>query len=376
MLERAVGMDPSYAPAWGYLGVRYHYDGAYSNGGAKMFRRSDAALERALALDPNLIGANAWLITNWVERNDLVKAYQSAKALVARHPESEAAHFALSYVDRYGGAIEESAHECDTARALDPGNFTLRSCAFTFEQLGNYDRAMEYLQLDAGSGWARSNIVRQYIRAGNVAQAREVAQKIGTPFSEMIMACAENPASERSVKAVREQAEEALADPDAEVHYIVASDYLFCQREDLALNLLKTSVDGHYCAYSGLQNDSLWASLRGTQDFTALLASAKKCQDDFLAARDRVQQGSTQRLDNTSIPGTLASTSSAVTKVRPNTLAVAAIKPSAGSLWGMFSEDIARATSKVSGASRIFNRPRLSLIQLTASGINFTRPLS
>ena len=33
MLERAVGMDPSYAPAWGYLGVRYHYDGAYSNGG-------------------------------------------------------------------------------------------------------------------------------------------------------------------------------------------------------------------------------------------------------------------------------------------------------------------------------------------------------
>src|SRR6202165_615560 len=26
MLERAVGLDPSYAPAWGYLRVRYHYD--------------------------------------------------------------------------------------------------------------------------------------------------------------------------------------------------------------------------------------------------------------------------------------------------------------------------------------------------------------
>ena len=33
MLERAVGLDPNYAPAWGYLGVRYHYDAAYSNGG-------------------------------------------------------------------------------------------------------------------------------------------------------------------------------------------------------------------------------------------------------------------------------------------------------------------------------------------------------
>ena len=39
MLERSVGLDPSYAPAWGYLGVRYHYDGAYSNGGEAMRQR-------------------------------------------------------------------------------------------------------------------------------------------------------------------------------------------------------------------------------------------------------------------------------------------------------------------------------------------------
>jgi serine/threonine protein kinase/TolB-like protein len=290
MLERAVGLDPTYAPAWGYLGIRYHYDAAYANGGPEMFKRSDAALERALALDPNLIGANAWLITNWVERSDLVKAYQDAKALVVRHPENVAAHFALAYVDRYGGAIEESAHECDTARSLDPGNFTLRSCAFTFEQLGQYDRAMEFLQMDAGSEWATSNTVRQYIRAGKLAQAREAVQKVsGTRFSEMIPACADNPSSEKSVQSTREAAAEVLADPDPEVHYVVASDFLFCARKDLALKLLKTSIDGHYCAYTGLQNDSLWASLRGTPEFAALLTSAKKCQDDFLAARERVQ---------------------------------------------------------------------------------------
>jgi serine/threonine protein kinase len=54
MLERAVGLDPTYAPAWGYLGLRYHYDGAYSNGGEAMRKRSDAALERAISLDPQL----------------------------------------------------------------------------------------------------------------------------------------------------------------------------------------------------------------------------------------------------------------------------------------------------------------------------------
>jgi hypothetical protein len=51
------------------------------------------------------------------------------------------------------------------------------------------------------------------------------------------------------------------------------------------------------------------------------------------------------------------------------------MKPSAGSLRGRFNEDIASASSKVSGASRIFNRVRLSRIQLTASGISF-KPLS
>jgi tetratricopeptide (TPR) repeat protein len=178
MLERAVGLDPSYAPAWGTLGVRYHYDAAYSNGGEAIAQRGNAALERALALDPNFIVAAGWLIDNRVERGELTKAYKDAKALVERHPENAAAHFTLAYVLRYGGAMEESAHECDAALALDPGNFTFRSCAFTFDQLGNYTRAMDFLQLDAGSVWASNNIMREYIRDGKLAQAKEFAEKL------------------------------------------------------------------------------------------------------------------------------------------------------------------------------------------------------
>lgn len=59
MLERAVGLDPNYAPAWAYLGVRNHYDGAYYGGGETTLNRSDAALQRALTLDPNYVFADA-----------------------------------------------------------------------------------------------------------------------------------------------------------------------------------------------------------------------------------------------------------------------------------------------------------------------------
>ena len=76
MLERAVGMDQTYAPAWQALGIRYYYDSQYSSGGEETFQKSNSSCERALALDPNLILAASQLITNRVERGDLTKAYQ------------------------------------------------------------------------------------------------------------------------------------------------------------------------------------------------------------------------------------------------------------------------------------------------------------
>jgi hypothetical protein len=68
---------------------------------------------------------------------------------------------------------------------------------------------------------------------------------------------------------------------------VVAEDVLFCGQKDLALRMLRSSVDNHFCAYTGLQNDSVWTKLRGTPEFAELLSAAKKCRDDFMAERDR-----------------------------------------------------------------------------------------
>jgi hypothetical protein len=287
MLERAVGLDDTYAPAWGYLGIRYHYDGAYSNGGEEMRKRSDAALERAISLDPNYSFAAAWLIDNRVEQGELAKAYQDAKALVARHPDNAQAHFALAYVLRYGGALEESGRECDAALALDSGNFMWRSCVFTFDQLGNYAHAMDFLQLDAGSVWASDNVMRHYVRDGKFAQAKEIAGKFqGTnQFHKMMVACLENPSSADVASLGREVVAARLADPDPEPRYVVAADFVFCGQKEAAVQLLKSSIAGHFCAYSGLQNDSAWSKLRATPEFAELLSAAKQCRDGFLSER-------------------------------------------------------------------------------------------
>ncbi len=290
MLERAVGLDANYAPAWGYLGVRCHYDAAYSNGGEEMHKRSDAALERAISLDPNYVFATAWLISNRAEQGQSAKAYQDAKDLVARHPENAQAHFALSYVLRYGGAVEESAHECDAAMALDSGNFMWRGCTFTFDQLGNYQRAMDFLQLDAGSEWAANNVIRHYLRDGKLAQAKEIADKYkgaSAPVYRMMSVCMENPSSPEIASLARETVAVRLADPDPEPRYIVGADLLYCGQKEAAVQLVKSAVAGRFCPYSGLQNDSVWAKLRGSPEFAELLSAAKQCRDNFLAERSQ-----------------------------------------------------------------------------------------
>ena len=105
MLERAVGIDPTYAPAWEALGLRYYFDGHNGDGGKPMLDRSDLADERALALDPNLIDAAAQLIIDRTDRGEIGNGYAEASALVKGKPESARAHFALGYVLRYAGSV-------------------------------------------------------------------------------------------------------------------------------------------------------------------------------------------------------------------------------------------------------------------------------
>ena len=290
MLERSVGLDSTYAPAWRALGERYYYDSHYSDGGEAMFERSTAAHERALALDPDYSDAAGMLITNRVERGELGKAYQDAKALVARHPENAMAHFALSYVLRYGGMLDEAAPECDKAVALDPGNYQFRSCSLVFDLMGNSDRAMDFLRLDPGSGWVSSNMPLHFERAGKRAEARASAEKVSPsdPFSGIILACLAPSSPTQLEKAVGAATPLSFADPDPENRYWDATLIAACGKQDIALRLIRSAIEGHYCAYSALQTDPMMASLRSTPEFPGLLSAAKECQNNFLVQRARV----------------------------------------------------------------------------------------
>jgi hypothetical protein len=286
MLERAVGLDPSYAPAWDALGQRYYYDSRYSDGGQAAFDRSNAALERAKALDPNLDSAVVTLSTNWVERGELEKAYTEVVQLLKRRPENGYAHFALSYVLRYAGLLKEAQHECETALALDPGDYRFRSCAMNFVFDGNYLRGMEYLALDEGSHWSKRAEVTSLLRQGRNGEALDKARTIADDARmRLAEACLQKrPPSEIEELSTRAHGF-ALSDP--EIRYATAEIEAFCGRNQVASALLRQAVHDRFCSYPALDSDPLFSPLRHTTEFQEIRSAAIDCQNKFVAYRNQ-----------------------------------------------------------------------------------------
>jgi TolB-like protein len=281
VLEHVVGEDPTYAPAWEALGLRYYYDSYYGGGGEQMFQRSNTAFERALALDPNSVGAAGHLITNRVERGDLSRAFEAATELVKRRPQSADAHFALSYVLRYAGMTEKATQECATARALDPGNFNFRSCAWAFLELGKTDQAMDFVRLDAGSDWAAWVTPYVYLAAGNLPKARAAAKDVpkGSFYHrDLIQVCTQPQRPPDMEKIVHDAETSVMTEPDPEEWYHVGALLAYCGQTDAALRLLKAAVQQNYCSYSALLGDPLLKDLRKDTAFNQVLTAGSECQ--------------------------------------------------------------------------------------------------
>ncbi len=284
LLEKAVKLDPNYAPAWQALGRRYYFDATYSDGGDAAFDRSSADLQRALALDPNLISAAADLTMNRIEWGELDKAGE-AEALVKRRPDNADAHFTVAYVYRWAGLLEAASQECDAALTIDPGNYNLRSCAFADLELGRAPKAMQYVRLDAHSEFARNMTPAILLRAGQTAEARQAAQRMTNEapwYGNLLQTCLQRPAEMQQATRATMPALMLLRDP--EMKYFHASLLGYCGQGQAALDLLRSAIEQNYCSSSALQVDPLWASLREKPEFSELQSLANQCQSRFLTA--------------------------------------------------------------------------------------------
>ncbi len=286
MLERSVALDAGFAPAWGALAGRYYFYGSYGEGGDAALRRAELARRRALELDPGLITSVRGLIVSKTETGDLTAAYDQAAELLEKRPESGDAHFAMGYVLRYAGLLEESARKCETALALDPGSRGLRSCGFTFTQLGKYDRAAEFFQLDAGSEWVANNMAGLLMRQGKLTEARKLME--GRPgLDPFVLRCLQRRTMQEETPLTSDETQTWLGLSDPEAMYQFGARAIFCGQRETGLQLLRRAAEKHYCAYPLVERDPLLESVRNLAEVARIRELAKSCQQEFLKHRAR-----------------------------------------------------------------------------------------
>jgi DNA-binding winged helix-turn-helix (wHTH) protein/TolB-like protein len=288
LLERSVGLDANFAPAWNELARRYYIEGRYGDGGNSMIERAHSAQARALALDPTYLPSN---LIGWdIEGGNLSRALRNAEDLVRQHPESSDAHYIFSYALRFAGFLKEATEQCDIALKLYQHNQSspgLRSCSITFSQLGNYRRALEYVNLDPTADFSQAILLTILLREDKVQEALQVKFPLipNWPTFDMLPLCAQHkPYSELAAVLSKVQ---PLADPEA--NYLAAANLAYCGQNALALALLGKAVEGGYCSYPAIDSDPFFDGLRAKPEFAAIRVMATTCQRNAAAKFETAQ---------------------------------------------------------------------------------------
>jgi tetratricopeptide (TPR) repeat protein len=283
LLERAVKLDPTYAPIWAQIARRAYYAYTYSTAGDAAVARAQEAAKHALDLDPNLVEAATRRIVMRTEGGQTVAAYRDAKDLVRRRPDSSEAHLALSYVLRYGGALDESARECNSALSLDPGNRNLRSCAMVFMMTGDLQRARDFAKLDSGSMWSANMMATIDLREGKVVDLPD------SPLMHTIVLCEQHAPAEEVGRTMDEAIVrfERRGRRDGEPFYLLASGLAYCRRNAEALRFLRKAEQHNFCSSPAIGLDPAFASFRATPEYRTIRPEGEACHARFMAERDR-----------------------------------------------------------------------------------------
>jgi tetratricopeptide (TPR) repeat protein len=282
MLERSVTLEPTFAPAWDALGLRYYAIGTWWTVEKSMREQALAAHRKALDLDPELITAAQSIVTLRVETGDLEGAYHDARRLLEHFGPGTETHFTLSYVYRFGGQLEDAQRHCELARDRDPQNPRLRSCGYAYLYAGKLSRVMDFFKLDEGSYFVHWATVLYQLRRNDREAALHATRQAGEdPTRRLMQPCLEGESGAALDDAVAEFVKHWLKSDDPEAAFSVAPILVFCNRPQEALQFVEHSVDRNYCSYPALDQDPIWTSLRNTAEFQRVRVKAMACHDRF-----------------------------------------------------------------------------------------------
>ena len=288
MLKKSIKLDSSYAPAYSELGFRIGHTANSAMLGNKEHRKAEDAFRKALSLNKNLLTTLWYLSLHYTEIGKSEEAAELINQMFRVTPNNAMAHYALGYLYRYTGMLEESAHEVEKALALEPKNQRFLSAGFTYVYLGNYRKAYEVFDLDPENtlsiAWKGMTLFllderEQAIEYFDRVIAMEPEGYIGLRHAGVrayIMG-----KTQEGLRSIRRLEETNPSDSDSEHWYLIGNAYSLLGDRIACIRTLRKAVEGGFFNYPGMLKDPLLDPVRDDSEFQKVLTIAKEKHETF-----------------------------------------------------------------------------------------------
>jgi len=299
LLEKSVAIDPKFAVAYTALATAYRDRGlsVEPEKSNEWMEKSNAAVQKALALDPNLPEAyvsRGYLL--WSQANNWAyeRAVDDYHHAVSLNPNLAEALHQLANVFNHIGLLDKAGTEIQKALELDPLSAGIRlRVGINLLYKEKYEDSLAALQDSENFNptlWAfQTSFALQHLQRQGEAEKRIAGMLAENPGDrggsltamQALLAANAGDAHEAEIKI-----QEALAKGKGFQHfhhvaYAIASAYALLNIPQKALRYLQIAADDGFPCYPLFEHDSNLDNLRKNPQFLAFMAEQRKKWEYF-----------------------------------------------------------------------------------------------
>ncbi|HET9371061.1 MAG TPA: protein kinase [Vicinamibacterales bacterium] len=277
LYERAVELDPTFAPAWARLGrarrVLAKWGAAVDT---NLLPMAQQAFRRAFDLDPD--SSIAHDLAAYVDV-ELGKAPEAMERLLGRavlHPADPGVMAGLVTTCRYAGLLEASRAAHARAIAIDPAAHT--SVSWTHFLLGDFAAAIATDVAQPPFCAMMAKLLTGQLRQEDIIAVENALPEAGARRVVRGYRLILNKQIDDAVQEIEALGASGFNDPEG--WYLHALLFAHVGAFETALTLLKKSVDLNFACYQPLSTCQEWDGLRGNAQFQSLLKRTRELVSD------------------------------------------------------------------------------------------------
>ncbi len=286
LYQQCVDLDPGFAPAWARLARCHWVIGKYLENSPGYVERAEAALRRALELNPRESMAHKLYAGLEADAGESRRAMVRLLAEANRHGNDPELFAGLVRACRYCGLYEQSIAAHFEARRLDPNIVT--GFEQTIVRMGDYDRLFATLRRRTGDDEVL-RIVGLGL-TGRRDEALEALQRLPDdsgiaairPWMNLLKGWLERSPADMLAARSELAGFKFMDDPEA----MFQEGWMFCDvgGHERGLELVRRAVAQGYTVASTLARAPQFDALRGTPSFEQVLADATAGRERALEA--------------------------------------------------------------------------------------------